>query len=657
MKKVTDTYNSLVGEKRYIGSNTEILTDSKIIKDVIADIVKNDNGASIKKISFGTVTPEIEKKAKAQFADADLTADGAYIVEVEKDTIGVYANSNAALLYGACAVHSHYDNGIEEGLLCNIPLCEERAVKVYIPARQHIPYFKEFIDMCMYYGYNRLYMEVGGAMEYKKHPEINEGWVEYAEFCGEYSGKARKITLSQEWNKNSIHWENCGKSFLTQDEMRELVAYCKEREIDVVPEVPTLSHCDYLLTRHREFAENPADPFPDCYCPSNPEVYNLVFDVLEEIIDVFEPKMVHIAHDEWYQVGVCDKCKGKDPARLYADDVWRIYNFLKERNVEAMVWGDKLLDNRQSDGGLTQGGGVHTYRTPTDKTIEINGKEYPIYDEDWEKTAFDGKGGVLFTVPPTWQAIDLVPKDLKIMNWSHRLKTVGYDYTDDAFNTRGMWNVYGNFNYGMLAHKNWFKRIANGVKGFCLSNWSMLEQKHMQRNAVLICVAYGAMMTWDRTFNEDTVLQNLITAAHDLFVYANRRTLRGSHIEITHTTDVIIPHDAFVDGNCIDEDADRLGYYHINYEDGTTEKVSILWGCNIGYCGKENVRPQSSADGANPNVDYIAEPTFTCEFDVDGDRLYYKFVIPTDKVVREVVPEIFDKYADQTTVKSIEIIK
>jgi hypothetical protein len=218
-----------------------------------------------------------------------------------------------------------------------------------------------------------------------------------------------------------------------------------------------------------------------------------------------------------------------------------------------------------------------------------------------------------------------------------------------------MWNIYGNFNYGMLQHKDWFKRLANGVSGFCLSNWSMLEQKHMQRNAVLICMAYGALMTWDRGFNEETVFENLVEAAHDLFMYANRHTLRQSHVEIVHSTEAIIPHGAFVDGNCIDEDGDRMGYYHINYEDGTSEKVSILWGYNIGYCGKTGVGNNASDYGEDFNIDYMAEPTFTCEYVKEDDGWYCKFVIPVDKPVKEVIPEIFDKYTENTKVKSIRI--
>ena len=52
--------------------------------------------------------------------------------------------------YAACAIARHYDGGIAEGILYNVPLAPFRAVKVYIPAKEHIPFFLEFIKM--YYG-------------------------------------------------------------------------------------------------------------------------------------------------------------------------------------------------------------------------------------------------------------------------------------------------------------------------------------------------------------------------------------------------------------------------------------------------------------------------------------------------------------------------
>ena len=126
---------------------------------------------------------------------------------------------------------------------------------------------------------------------------------------------------------------------LTKERVRELVQYCKERYLEVIPEVPSFSHSDYLLTRHHELAERQEDMYPDAYCPSNPESYRLLFDIMEEIIAVFAPKRMNIGHDEAYSIGLCEKCRTKDAATLYAEDIKKIYCFKRARRGDDALVG------------------------------------------------------------------------------------------------------------------------------------------------------------------------------------------------------------------------------------------------------------------------------------------------------------------------------
>ena len=82
--------------------------------------------------------------------------------------------------------------------------------------------------------------------------------------------------------------------------------------IEVIPEIPSLTHVYYLLTRHPELSEYPGDNWPDTYCPSNPASYELMFDVYDEYIEVMQPEMIHIGHDEWRMpLDVCPHCRGE----------------------------------------------------------------------------------------------------------------------------------------------------------------------------------------------------------------------------------------------------------------------------------------------------------------------------------------------------------
>ena len=85
--------------------------------------------------------------------------------------------------------------------------------------------------MCIRDSYNTLVMELGGAMEYKSHPEINEAWVRYCKLFRDYQGQSLDVQQSAKWAKNSSHCENGGGSWIPQEEIKKMIAYCKERDI------------------------------------------------------------------------------------------------------------------------------------------------------------------------------------------------------------------------------------------------------------------------------------------------------------------------------------------------------------------------------------------------------------------------------------------
>ena len=82
----------------------------------------------------------------------------------------------------------------------------------------------------------------------------------------------------------------CKVSFIIEkNDVKNRVDFAKQNFIEVIPEVPSLTHAYSLLTRHPELAEYPGDKWPDTYCPSNPASYQLMFDVYDEYIDVLQP--------------------------------------------------------------------------------------------------------------------------------------------------------------------------------------------------------------------------------------------------------------------------------------------------------------------------------------------------------------------------------
>ena len=430
------------------------------------------------------------------------------------------------------------------------PLFPRLGVKLLLPPPDGIGDFRQFVELLEDYGYNTVMLEVGGAMEYRRHPEINAAWVSYCREMNEYPGKTLKIQNGFAWPKNSIHSSNGGGRCLTQDQVRELVACCRERGLEAIPEVPSLSHCDYLVLAHPGIRERADDPYPDTYCPSNPASYDLLFDVLQEVVEVFAPRTVHIGHDEYYSIGLCPRCRGRDAAGLYADDISRIHGWLSARGLRTMMWAEKLLDARDKSG------------TP------IGGAAKPH-------------------TPATWRAIDLVPRDIDMMHWYWAIDR----RLEDAYFARGFDVTYGNF--APAAVPGWPDRIRRpGFRGVMVSNWGATDPVTLQRNGILFDVALSALMARDPCFEEARFDEARERVFDDL--YARRRLAQPAvreRIAFEHTTDERRPYTAFVDGVYVDEARDRLGHYRVRFADGADAVLPVTYGLNISSSAQDWGRP------------------------------------------------------------------
>ena len=69
-----------------------------------------------------------------------------------------------------------------------------------------------------------------------------------------------------------------------------------------------------------------------------------------ELADAFEADAFHVGMDEVFLIGSehCPRCKGGDPARLFAKAVNDLHrHIVKERNLELLLWGDRLLPAKE----------------------------------------------------------------------------------------------------------------------------------------------------------------------------------------------------------------------------------------------------------------------------------------------------------------------
>ena len=649
-----DTYVALNGDVVFIDAKTKLESENAVICDRLSRLLSGKKCGAVSSIRFLPFGDSEKEKIVSVFGNVVEEKADAYLLEVTKEHITVYANELRGHLYGACTIWTHYKNGIKEGLVYNVPLVEFRAVKMYLPAEEKLDEFYYMLDMFMAYGYNSIVLEIGGAMEYKKHPEINEFWVDYCKEFFEYSGKTKDFQFTQYWCKNSIHIENGGGKFLSQKTVKEICAYARARGLEPIPEVPCLSHADYLIAGRKDIAESPDDPAPDTYCPSNPKSYEILFDVFDEVVEVFDPKVLHIGHDEYYVYGVCPRCKGKRGADLFADDIKKIHGYLAERGIRTMMWSEKLLNSYNKDWWPAGGAYKTIVFKETDKKVTFKGKEYGVKGIDVlspMQSALLPPERIRSTQEETYTAIGMIPKDIICMNWYWSYYPLG----DRDYHYHGLPMVYGNFQ-GILFDQ-WKSRVAMGAKGVCVSSWGASDFKQMQRGRRLADMVYASRMAWSREYDDTKRGYEQSASAASAFDYRFRDVLEGHHVDILHTADFIIKHGYFGCGDFLDDDMFRLGYYHIYYKDGSDERVEILWGENVGPMRAENSEGKVGFedDGRPADMNYCGETIFTCDFEDKADGRYYRFVIPAKGEIDRVEPEIFEKYKDKLMIDSIKI--
>ena len=188
---------------------------------------------------------------------------------------------------------------------------------------------------------------------------------------------------------------------LTKIQVKQLVNVCKELNINIIPQVNLLGHQSWhsehtnLLEVYPEFDETPHIKLPEeyvwpnedglyckSYCPLHPKVHAVVFDLVDEILDVFEADAFHAGMDEVFYLadGNCPRCKGLDPAALFAGEVTKISNHLNKRDARLWIWGDRLID-----GSITGIGMWEASMNNTARAIDMIPKSVVICDWHYEQ--------------------------------------------------------------------------------------------------------------------------------------------------------------------------------------------------------------------------------------------------------------------------------
>lgn len=403
-----------------IDRNTIILTDSKYdyelklfinnLKHIIDYNNKVINEIAVSSIAKHKIkrniiigkadSPVIQGILKSE--NITILGDEGYAIIIKENYFLVAFNSAKGFYYSLNTIEEILKSSVLKikgsNISCEIPSVrivdypslDKRILHITVFDILDVDKIKKIIDTAAQYRFNAIIFSINNGMKYDKQPKISK------------------------------------PNALSKEQISKLILYAQERHIEVIPEVNLLGHQEWLLSPAypelilKEGILRHSPGMFHTYNPKKTEVYEIVFDILNEVIEVFKPKHLHIGHDEAIGMRVFDE---PDSYQLFAQHVNIIQAFLSKKGIRAMMWGDMLKR-------------------------EHNGKQKGIY-----------------------KAIDLISKDIIITDWIYGYQndypSVRY-FSDKGFLVFGA--VFKREN-AIQSFSNYIKSFDQKTKGMITTTW------------------------------------------------------------------------------------------------------------------------------------------------------------------------------------------
>ncbi|MCP4246498.1 MAG: family 20 glycosylhydrolase [bacterium] len=163
--------------------------------------------------------------------------------------------------------------------------------------------------------------------------------------------KMNRVVLEAEyveWESHpEIHHPEYG---MPKGEVRQLLKLADELGLEVIPLVMSLGHCQWIFeTGHNlDIAEDPDAKW--AYCVTNPKTYEFIYDIYSEAVELFQPSVFHIGHDEFHHRGRVPFRESSKPytvEELFTMDTLRHHQWFADRGIRMMMWGDMLLGKEE----------------------------------------------------------------------------------------------------------------------------------------------------------------------------------------------------------------------------------------------------------------------------------------------------------------------
>ena len=315
-----------------------------------------------------------------------------YNLDINKNFILIKGSDREGLIHGVYSLIQLIprSSGVNDSKLACVKINDYPKFKwrgLLLDCCRHfmsIDFVKRYIDLLSYHKMNILHW----------HLTDDQGWrIEI--------DKYPKLTDIGAWRKEKNGTIYGG--FYTKEQIKEVVDYAFERGVNIVPEIELPGHSIAALASYPEYSctggpfevENDWGVFKDIYCAGNDSTFVFLENVLDEIIELFPSKYIHIGGDETpkYRWENCSKCNKriqdenlKDTHELQSYFIQRIENYISSKGKKLIGW-DEILEGGLANNATVQSwrgfeGAIEAVKTGHDAIVSPTSHAYFDYDLD-----------------------------------------------------------------------------------------------------------------------------------------------------------------------------------------------------------------------------------------------------------------------------------
>ncbi len=413
--------------------------EQKKIASFLSDYINESTG-----IRLAITTDNVNKNAiQLQIVDTSNIAES-YHISVTSDLIQIQAGQGHGLFYGIQTLRKSIPAGNTNSISFPVAQIEDypefKHRGGHLDVSRHffsVDFVKKYIDVLAMYNMNVFHWHLtddqGWRIEIEKYPELTK--------IGSQRAGTAIDRHSEEYDDKPYG------GFYTQEQIKEVVEYARQRYITIIPEIDVPGHTLSVLASypHLGCTGGPYEVgrgwgiFEDVLCAGNDSVFTFLDDVFTEVAELFPAKYIHIGGDECLKNrwDACPKCQKrmkdlgiKDTKEhtkgeyLQSYFIRRVEEMINQKGKSIIGW-DEILEGgiapnatimswRGTEGGVYAAGKGHDVIMTPEAYVYLDYYQSP--DVDKEPYTF----GWLTDLEKVY-SFDLMPRELSKDKQKHIL--------------------------------------------------------------------------------------------------------------------------------------------------------------------------------------------------------------------------------------------